>query len=84
MHFVAKLAVYSQLVTQNLKKDRMLCLLRTVMNSIIIITVVAFPLRLLYSSHKFLSFLWSSCIADVDIIFLPCGFYLLLLHFFLA
>jgi len=31
------------------------------------------------------NFLWPPCVADADIVFLPCGFfYLLLLYFFLA
>ena len=28
-------------------------------------------------------FLWPPCVADADIIFLPCSFYLLLLSFFI-
>jgi len=29
-------------------------------------------------------FLWPPCVADADIMFLPCGFFVLLLSFFLA
>jgi len=29
-------------------------------------------------------FLWPPCVADADIVFLPCGFYLSIFLFFLA
>ena len=41
--------------------------------------VATFPLPLtreLFATVKFLRLLWPPCVADADIIFLPCGFYL--------
>jgi len=31
---------------------------------------------MLFKKHVVLKLLWPSCVADADIIFLPCGFYL--------
>ena len=36
----------------------------------------------LANGSKFVSFLWPPCVADADIIFLCCGFFLLLSFFF--
>jgi len=55
-----------------------MCWIRSFRNSMVTTTVTV--LFLFYGS-----FLWPSCVADADIIFLPCGFfYLLSSVFFLA
>jgi len=48
------------------------------------IILCAIGLRACYSTLEIdVIFIWPPCVADADIIFLPCGFFLLFIFFFI-